>query len=105
MHSCWLASPPSPPSPALIHENCSQLLQRYRKRETYLEVNLGHVNEFRPDLLDMLTLRPVEYLPLFEQVGRLVAFKNRSSLYRPGNWHDGHMALILPRTFCFPLVL
>lgn len=45
-----------------------QLLQRYRKRETYLEVNLGHVNEFRPDLLDMLTLRPVEYLPLFEQV-------------------------------------
>ena len=47
---------------------CAQLLQRYRKRETFLEVNLGHVNEFRPDLLDMLTLRPVEYLPLFEQV-------------------------------------
>lgn len=46
----------------------AQLLQRYRKRETFLEVNLGHVNEFRPDLLDMLTLRPVEYLPLFEQV-------------------------------------
>lgn len=46
----------------------AQLLQRYRKRETYLEVNLGHVNEFRPDLLDMLTLRPVEFLPLFEQV-------------------------------------
>lgn len=48
----------------------AQLLQRYRKRETYLEVNLGHVNEFRPDLLDMLTLRPVEFLPLFEQVRR-----------------------------------
>ncbi|CAM9309910.1 unnamed protein product [Ectocarpus fasciculatus] len=47
-----------------------QLLQRYRKRETYLEVNLGHVNEFRPDLLDMLTLRPVEYLPLFEQAAQ-----------------------------------
>lgn len=46
----------------------SQLLQRYRKRETYLEVNLGHVSEFRPQLLDMLTFRPVEYLPLFEQV-------------------------------------
>lgn len=45
----------------------SKLLQRYRKRETYLEVNLGHVNEFRPQLLDMLTLKPVEYLPLFEQ--------------------------------------
>lgn len=29
---------------------------------------MGHVNEFRPDLLDMLTLRPVEFLPLFEQV-------------------------------------
>lgn len=46
----------------------TQLLQRSRKRETYLEVNLGHVNEFRPQLLDVLTLRPVEYLPLFEQV-------------------------------------
>lgn len=45
----------------------SQLLQRYRKRETYLEVNLGHVSEFRPQLLDMLTFRPVVYLPLFEQ--------------------------------------
>lgn len=31
-------------------------------------MNLGHVNEFRPQLLDMLTLKPVEYLPLFEQV-------------------------------------
>lgn len=48
----------------------AQLLQRYRKRETYLEVNLGHVDEFRSQLLDMLTLRPVEYLPLFEQVCR-----------------------------------
>eukprot|EP00903_Cladosiphon_okamuranus_P005362 g5356.t1 len=47
-----------------------QLLQRYRKRESFLEVNLGHVNEFRPDLLDMLTLRPVEYLPLFEQAAQ-----------------------------------
>lgn len=51
-----------------LHHVRAQLLQRYRKRETFLEVNLGHVNEFRPDLLDMLTLRPVEYLPLFEQV-------------------------------------
>ncbi|CAM9349081.1 unnamed protein product [Ascophyllum nodosum] len=47
-----------------------QLLQRYRKRETYLEVDLGHINEFRPQLLDMLTLKPVEYLPLFEEAAQ-----------------------------------
>ncbi len=57
--------------------NCSQLLQRYRKREPYLEVDLGHVNEFRPDLLDMLTLRPVEYLPLFEQVHQIDSLRSK----------------------------
>lgn len=56
-----------------------QLLQRYRKRETYIEVDLGHVNEFRPQLLDMLTLKPTEYLPLFEEVSAILARRNRCS--------------------------
>ncbi|CAM9525071.1 unnamed protein product [Discosporangium mesarthrocarpum] len=49
-----------------------QLLQRYRKREPFLEVNIGHVNEFKPELFDLLTLRPVEFLPLFEEAAREV---------------------------------
>lgn len=44
-------------------------------------MNLGHVNEFRPDLLDMLTLRPVEYLPLFEQVRVQTSYN--------GTWYSG----------------
>ena len=43
-----------------------QLLQRWRKKEHFLEVQLAHLNEYDADLLSMLQNQPIVYLPLFE---------------------------------------
>jgi len=47
-----------------------QLLQRWHKGEFWLEIDFSHLHEYDPKLLALLTERPMEYLPLFEEAIR-----------------------------------
>lgn len=49
-----------------------QLLQRWRKKEAWLEVELGDLNQYDSSLLAQLQSRPTEYLALFEQAAQEV---------------------------------
>jgi DNA replication licensing factor MCM5 len=47
-----------------------QLLQRYRKGDNYLDVDLAHLNAYDPVLQDMIQKRPNAHLPLFEEAAK-----------------------------------
>ena len=47
-----------------------QLLQRWRKREPWLTVSLGDVQQYDSALFALLQTRPVEMLPLFEAAAK-----------------------------------
>jgi DNA replication licensing factor MCM5 len=47
-----------------------KLLGRWRKKETFLEVDFAHLNEYDPELLELVTSKPIENLPLFEEAIR-----------------------------------
>ncbi len=49
-----------------------QLISRWRKKEPWLEVELGHVNEFSSRLMDGLQIWPVKYLRCFENAAQEV---------------------------------
>lgn len=48
-----------------------QLLQRFRKREFYLEVNLRDLLNYDPALHELIQLQPNEYLPIFEEAAQV----------------------------------
>ena len=47
-----------------------QLLQKYRKRDNYLTVDMVHLNAYDPVLQDLLQKRPNAHLPLFEEAAK-----------------------------------
>ena len=47
-----------------------QLLQRWRKRETFLEIDLAHLQEYDSGLLSKVTEKPTDYLPIFERAAK-----------------------------------
>ena len=53
-----------------IYPYREQLQQRWRKRETFLEVNFAHLQEYNHDLMSKIAERPSEYLPLFERAAK-----------------------------------
>ena len=48
----------------------NQLLQRYRRGQHWLEVDLGHLHDYEPRLLKHIQDQPAEYLPVYEKGAR-----------------------------------
>ncbi|EWM24527.1 dna replication licensing factor mcm5 [Nannochloropsis gaditana] len=48
----------------------NQLLQRYRRGQYWLEINIGHLHDYEARLLKHLQDQPAEYLPVYEKGAR-----------------------------------